>query len=115
MDTRDKFLSARDQHISQKKETPDARNTRLQLNSSVPTTVREELSSRSDLRQADYDLIPEMVFKKVVSKGKSFKDACVPVRICLYDFRGIQVPRFEVPLLSVLRLATASLGLGLGL
>ena len=101
MDTRDKFLSARDQHISQKKETPDARNTRLQLNSSVPTTVREELSSRSDLRQADYDLIPEMVFKKLVSKGKSFKDACVPVRIGLYDFRclvtvsGFQVPRFH--------------------
>ena len=102
MDTRDKFLSARDQHISQKKETPDARNTRLQLNSSVPTTVREELSSRSDLRQADYDLIPEMVFKKVVSKGKSFKDACATVRIGLYDssiylvcVSGFQVPWFH--------------------
>ena len=103
VDTRDKFLAARDNHLKLKRETPGERNTRLQMNSSsVPTTVREEVSSQASLRQPDYDIIPESIFKRYISKGKSFKDSGVPVRIGLYDssiylvcVSGFQVPWFH--------------------
>lgn len=111
MDTWDKFLSARDQHINLKKETPTARNSRLQLSSVVPTTVREEVSSQAGLRQADYDIIPEMIFKKVVSKGKSFRDAGVVVRIGLYDSASV-VSKFHGSKFHLSRPGSGPPGLG---
>ena len=96
VDTRNKFLLAREKHIDSKKNLGRKDKTHTAIADVVPDVVQQQATAGLTLRGSDYDIIPETIFKSKTKK--TFQEAGLnPVK-----FARVGFPPFE----GILRYAT---------